>query len=201
MAGTFLVAGESVVDIVLPSDGGAPENAVGGSCLNVAVGLSRLEVPTTLMTRIGDDELGELVAAHVQESRVALSPGSVVRGGSTSTATAHLDASHAATYDFELSWDLPRQDLDPATVGVHVGSLGTTLHPGRAAVLDLVEQAVRGGTFVSYHPNVRPFFLDAAEAAWGDVREIGRGVRLVKLSDEDLALLRPGTPVEDACRE
>src|SRR3954463_11990359 len=106
MAGTFLVAGESLVDIVLPADGGDPENAVGGSCLNVAVGLARLDVPTTLATRMGDDELGRLGLAPVLAGSVRLAPGSVVSGGVTSTATAHLDEPHAATYDFEIEWDL-----------------------------------------------------------------------------------------------
>jgi fructokinase len=201
MTGTFLVAGESLVDIVVPADGGDTENAVGGSCLNVAVGLSRLDVPTTLSTRIGDDDLGAMIAAHVRASGVALAAGSVVPGHPTSTATAHLDADRAATYDFDLHWDLPRQELDPATLGVHVGSLGATLHPGRTAVVDLVGQAVGAGTFVSYDPNIRPFFLGDPDDAWAEVLEIGRGARLLKLSDEDLALLRPGVPVDEACRE
>jgi fructokinase len=201
MTGTFLVAGESLVDIVLPADGGDPEKAVGGSCLNVAVGLSRLGVATTLSTRIGDDGLGAMVAAHVEASGVTLAPGSVVPGHVTSTATAHLDADHAATYDFDLHWDLPRQDLDPATVGVHVGSLGATLDPGRTAVVDLVHRAVEAGTFVSYDPNIRPFFLGEPDDAWREVLEVGGGVGLLKLSDEDLALLRPGAPVDDVCRE
>src|SRR3954451_21687061 len=123
MAGTFMVAGESLVDIVLPADGGDPENAVGGSCLNVAVGLSRLDVPTTLATRIGDDDLGAMDAANAAASGVVLAPWSVVTGHTTSTATADLDAGNAATYDFDLHWYLPRQDLDPTTAGVHVGSL------------------------------------------------------------------------------
>ena len=61
MASSFVVVGESLIDIVVPADGGTRENAVGGSCLNVAVGLARLDVPTTLVTRIGEDDLGALV--------------------------------------------------------------------------------------------------------------------------------------------
>ena len=99
--GNFLVAGESLVDIVVPADGSPRHNAVGGSCLNVAVGLARLDVPTMLVTRIGDDELGALVVDHVRASDVVLSEGSIVAGGTTSTATAHLDAGHAATYEFD----------------------------------------------------------------------------------------------------
>jgi fructokinase len=198
---SFVVVGESLVDIVVPADGGEPHDAVGGSLLNVAVGLARLEVPTTLVTRIGADRYGQLVLDHVRASDVTLSEDSVVAGGTTSTATAHLDEHHAATYDFDLTWDLPRQQLSEGATGVHVGSLGTAVAPGRESVADLVHQAAEAGVFVSYDPNIRPFFLDDREAAWQDVLELGREVRLLKLSDEDLRLLRPGADDETVCRE
>lgn len=201
MPSSFMVAGEALVDIVVPADGGPRHNAVGGSCLNVAVGLARLGVPTTLVTRIGDDELGELVLDHLRVSKVVLGPGSLVAGGVTSTATAHLDEGHAATYDFDLTWDLPAPELPGNALGVHVGSLGTTLEPGKDAILDLVGRAVRSERFVSYDPNIRPFFLDDPEATWRDVREIASAARLVKLSDEDLRLLRADDAEEDVCRE
>ena len=90
---TFLVAGESLVDIVVPA-GGADEDrheAVGGSCLNVAVGLARLDVPTTLFTRLGDDEHGHRILEHLEASGVTVAAGSSVAGVRTSTATATLD--------------------------------------------------------------------------------------------------------------
>jgi len=198
---SFVVAGESLVDIVVPAHGSGRHNAVGGSCLNVAVGLARLDVPTTLVTRLGEDELGRLILDHVQDSRVALAPGSVVPGVATSTATAYLDENHAATYDFELDWDLAGLELPAATLGLHVGSLGTTLEPGRAAVTDLVRRAAEADEFVSYDPNVRPFFLDDRESAWRDVVELGGLARLVKLSDEDLRLLSPDGSEEEVCRK
>jgi len=201
LAEPFVVVGESLVDIVIPSGGGERENAVGGSCLNVAVGLARLDVPTLLVTQIGDDELGRLVVDHVHASGVTLSEGSVLTGTATSTATAHLDEHHAATYDFELRWDLPAQQLPEGAVGMHVGSLGATLQPGRDSVHELVRRASEDGVFVSYDPNIRPFFLDDPEAAWREVLEIGRSARLVKLSDEDLALLRPDSAFEEVCKE
>ncbi len=64
-----------------------------------------------------------------------------------------------------------------------------------------MHQAAEAGVFVSYDPNIRPFFLDDREAAWHDVLELGREVRLLKISDEDLRLLRPGTDDETVCRE
>ena len=198
---TFLVVGESLVDVVVPSDGSPRHDAVGGSCLNVAVGLARLDAPTTLVTRLGDDALGQLCAAHLRASGVTISEGSVVPGRTTSTATAHLDEQHAATYDFDLVWDLPAQDLPEDLLGIHVGSLGASLQPGRASVVDLVRRAVEADVFVSYDPNIRPAFLDDRETAWADVVEIAHLARLVKLSDEDLRLLRPDAAEEDVCRE
>jgi fructokinase len=197
---TFVVAGESLVDIVVPADGSGRHDAVGGSCLNVAVGLARLDVPTTLATRLGDDELGRLVLEHVRQSRVALAPGSVVPGAATSTATAHLDDDHAATYDFEIEWDLPSASLSPATAGLHVGSLGTTLEPGRTAVARLVHEAADADVFVSYDPNVRaPLVADPVQA-WRDIEALAGRAHLVKLSDQDVEVLHPGADPEDIAR-
>jgi fructokinase len=195
----FTVVGESLVDIVVPAGDGSPTNAVGGSCLNVAVGLARLDVPTTLVSRIGDDDLGRLVLEHLAASGVTLGDGSVVSGARTSTATARLDEQRAASYDFDLSWELPAQQLPEATAGLHVGSLGAALQPGRAAVLDLVRRAADAELFVSYDPNIRPAFLQDRDAAWGDVRDLAGQATVVKLSDEDLRLLRPDAPEEESC--
>jgi fructokinase len=196
----FLVVGESLVDVVIPADGSGTLEAVGGSCLNVAVGLARLDVLTTLVTRLGDDRRGELVLAHVRDSGVTLAEGPVA-GAATSTATAHLDESSAATYDFEIEWDLPPQRLSEDVSGIHVGSLGTRLPPGRDIVVDLVDQAREAEVFVSYDPNMRPFFVEDAASAWREVSEVAAGACLVKLSDEDLRLLRPGATEDDVCRE
>lgn len=138
--GPFVVAGEALVDIVVPADG-VQQNAPGGSPLNVAVGLSRLGIDTLLVTEVGDDDLGRLVLDHVLGSGVTLAAGSVVEGMRTSTATAHLDEHHAATYDFDLHWTLgPRSMPEPARA-LHVGSIGAAVRPGRESVVGLVQQA------------------------------------------------------------
>jgi len=195
----FVVAGEALVDIVVPA-GEEPERAAGGSPLNVAVGLARLAVETVLITELGDDELGVFVRDHLRASEVMLAEGSVVPGLATSTATARLDGSGAATYDFDLRWTLAPQTLPDIATGLHVGSIGAGLRPGRESVMGLLEQAASLDLLVSFDPNVRQVFTPDADAAWEDVREAASFARLVKMSDEDLAFLRPGAATEDVAR-
>ncbi len=164
----------------------------------MAVGLARLEVPSTLITQVGHDERGEMVVAHVTGSDaeiVAVPPAN----GRTSTAIARLDASGGARYEFDLEWSLPHQELPPCQA-LHVGSLGTALEPGRESVLDLVEQAVARELFISYDANLREPFVDDRERTWREVRELGARCTLVKLSDEDADLLAPGTDPDEVAR-
>jgi fructokinase len=193
------VVGESLVDIVKPTTGESTE-AVGGSPMNVAVGLARLDVPALLITRVGDDEHGRWITEHVEASGATLSETSVVAGTATSTATAHLDETNTASYEFELVWDLEHHTL-PDAVALHVGSLGASLLPGRHAVVDLVRQADERDVFVSYDPNIRPAFVTDPAQTWRDVAEIAALSRLVKISDEDLEVMRPGEPVAALARE
>ena len=63
----IVVAGESLIDVVVDHDGDSSETP-GGLPLNVAVGLARLDVPTTLISQVGHDERGGLVVQHVTGS-------------------------------------------------------------------------------------------------------------------------------------
>lgn len=194
----IVVAGEALVDVVVDHDGDSSETP-GGSPLNVAVGLARLDVAATLITQVGHDERGGSVVAHVTGSgaEIVAVP---TTSGRTSVATARLDAGGAAAYDFDLEWSLPAQELPPCRA-LHVGSLGTLLEPGRAAVSDLVDQAVARDLFVSFDANLRETFVDDRARVWDAVRELGSRCTLVKLSDEDAELLDPASDVDDVARE
>ncbi len=193
----IVVAGESLVDVVVDRDGDSSESP-GGSPLNVAVGLARLDIAAILISQVGHDERGGLVVQHVSASgsEIVAVPTST---GRTSVATAHLDQTGAARYDFDIDWTLPRQEL-PTCRALHVGSLGTMLEPGRESVLDLVEQACARHVFVSYDANLRETFMDDRERTWRDVRSLGSRCTLVKLSDEDAELLDPGSDPDDVAR-
>ena len=191
----IVVVGESLVDVV--DDPQGPRETVGGSPLNVATTLAGLDVPTLLITEVGNDERGQRVVDRVEASGAELiaAPSPT---GRTATATVSLRQGEAS-YAFELGWALPHQEL-PACDALHVGSLGTVLEPGRTSVLDLVEQAWARDVFVSYDPNVRASFVGDREQAWRDVEALAARAHLVKLSDQDVGILHPGADPEDIAR-
>ena len=167
----------------------------GGSPANVAIGLARLGHRAELLTWVGEDADGRLVTDHLADSGVALVPGS--RGAArTSTATAHLDGSGVATYDFELDPAMPTVDLDAVTGDegfdvVHTGSIAAVLAPGASVVEGLLSRTRHRAT-VSYDPNARPALMGEADVALAKVLAYVGIADVVKVSDEDLDWLRPG---------
>jgi len=193
-SGTTLVVGESLVDIVSGADGRVIETRPGGAPLNVAVGLARLQVPTTLLTSFGADDHGALVARHLAESGVALA--SPTAGPApTSVAHASLDDEGAATYRFDLTWDPPAVPLPKHLRVLYTGSLATVLEPGAKATRALVDRAIAAGAAITYDPNVRPAISTDPDAAWRGVRQWAELAHVVKLSDADAGFLCPGTGI------
>ena len=190
--------GESLIDeITRPNT--APVEVVGGSMLNVAAGLTRLGHDCELATWFADDARGAKVREHAENAGVTLTPGSDA-AEFTTVAHASLDERGRATYEFDLSWDVPAVN-DPDTVGhVHTGSYAVAVQPGGEKVLAAVKrQAIRGT--VSYDPNIRPALLGTPDEARPHVEAIVALADVVKASDEDLEWLYPGRPVEDVIRE
>lgn len=178
-----LVIGESLVDVV--RDGDTEARHAGGSPMNVALGLARLGVEAQLLTRIGRDSDGALIENHLYRAGVRLLPASL-RDQPTSTAIATIGADGSATYDFDVSWDLP-PIVARAPEWVHVGSIGTFLAPGA----DSVERFLEGyGGRVSYDPNIREALMP--DDALQRYERVARLTSVLKLSDEDAAWLYPG---------
>lgn len=194
----MLAVGEALVDIVIAADGVVSEHP-GGSVANVAVALARLGVPVQLATWLGDDIAGQEVMAWIAEAGVALMPGSDA-ARRTPTATAHLDRSGSATYEFELEWDVPSGLAAAAPVtAVHTGSLATVIEPGAAGVLAFVSE-VRHTATISFDPNIRPAVVADPQATGRRVAEFVALADVVKVSADDLAWLHPRDDPHDVAR-
>jgi len=192
-----LVVGEALMDLVHRADGSRDE-APGGSPANVALTLGRLGRHPQLLTSLGDDDRGRAVRGWLESSGVRVSAGSATEAH-TSTATALLDASGAATYEFDLAWSVDTQLAGPADV-LHVGSIATVIEPGASAVLRLVEER-RDNATITFDPNIRPALIDDAGAARARVEQLVRLADVVKVSDEDLRWVRPDQSLSEAAAD
>ncbi len=194
------VIGEGLVDVVQRSSG--IEAHVGGSPLNVAVGLARLGHPVQFIGRYGRDAYGDSVAAHLRASSVMLPQ--APDGLPTSVATALVDDDGAATYTFDLAWELPGLAerlpfMMQGTTLLHTGSIATMLAPGAADVLAAVEHSHPSAT-ISFDPNCRPTIISDVDYARRQAEKFVTLSDIVKASDEDLAWLYPGVDVLDSAR-
>lgn len=197
MSSHVLAVGEALVDEVHRPDGSASEHP-GGSIANVALTLGRLGRDVRLATWLGRDERGDAVRAWLAESDVTLTGGSD-EAERTSVAVATLDDGGSATYEFDLTWQVPERAAAGAdTVAVHTGSIAAVLEPGADQVRALVE-AARTTSTITYDPNARPVIMGSADTARERIESLVALADVVKVSDEDLGWLYPGQdPIEAA---
>lgn len=192
---SVLVVGEALTDII--AQGGDVREVPGGSPANVALGLSRLDTPTELLTAVGKDARGQAITERLEAAGVSLMPQSWSQEASSS-AEATLRPDGSAEYTFRIRWHLPDNVRVPAVSHLHVGSIATFLAPGADQVEALIE-ARRPGTTVSYDPNIRPALVGDPDAARSRFEQLCRSCDVVKLSDEDAEFLYPvRTPEEVA---
>jgi fructokinase len=197
----FVVVGEALVDLVGQRGGRTLAVHPGGSPANVALGLGRLGVPVTLMTRLGRDSFGEMVRHHLEASGVRVE-GGPAEGTDTSLAIAML-AAGVASYDFRITWDVG--DFPPLPVEarcLHTGSLATALVPGRDRVIDLVQREhERRRVTISYDPNARPALLGEPERARPDIERLVTLVGRRQGERRGPRLAVPGRNDEEIARE
>ncbi|MDG4665786.1 carbohydrate kinase [Mycobacterium sp. 236(2023)] len=183
-----LVIGEALIDIV-ERDGHAIGEHVGGSPLNVAVGLARLGRDVDFLTHIGTDAYGRRIKDYVEASGAQLVPGST-DAKKTATARAMLDVSGSATYSFDIEWVLTGTPEAAPPLVVHTGSIAAVLEPGCLAAKALVDTYHLSATF-TFDPNVRPALLADPDAARNRIDRMLEKADVVKASDEDLRWIDP----------
>jgi fructokinase len=183
-----LVIGEALIDIV-ERDGTIMGEHVGGSPLNVAIGLGRLGRDVDFLTHIGDDERGRRIVKYVEASGVQLVSGSTT-AARTPTALARLNAAGAADYEFDLDWRLSgTAEVAPPLVA-HTGSIAAFLDPGCLATAALLD-AYRTAATITYDPNVRPALITERGQAIARIDRLIEKADVVKASDEDLHWIDP----------
>jgi fructokinase len=188
-----LVIGESLIDIV-ERGGQTDDEHVGGSPLNVAVGLSRLGREVNFLTRIGDDPRGQRIAEYVNAAGVQLVSGSQT-AARTATARAAVGADGSADYMFDLDWRLSGTPPVAPPLFVHTGSIAAVQEPGCLAVAALVD-TYRVSATITFDPNVRPSLIVDRDLARQRIEHLVERSDIVKVSEQDLRWIDPDRPPE-----
>ncbi|MGD9619707.1 MAG: carbohydrate kinase [Mycolicibacterium sp.] len=196
-----LVIGEALIDIVDRGDdrgdtpaarrgrkrASRPAEYVGGSPLNVAVGLARLGRDVDFLTHIGTDDRGRRIGEYVEASGAQLVPGSR-SAGRTSTALATLDSAGTATYTFDIDWQLSGTPEVAPPLVLHTGSIAAVLEPGCLATAALVDTYHPSAT-CTFDPNIRPGLI--ADASRSRIDRLIERADVIKASIEDLRWIDP----------
>jgi fructokinase len=187
-----LVIGESLIDIV------ERDEHIGGSPLNVAVGLARLGRDIDFLTHIADDAHGRRIADYVKASNAQLLSESQA-ADRTATARLTIGDDGSADYVFDLDWRLSGTPPVTPPLFLHTGSIAAVQEPGCLAVAALVDTYHVSAT-ITFDPNVRPSLIADRDQARERIEHLIERSDIVKVSEEDLRWIDPDRPPEQIAR-
>jgi fructokinase len=203
--GVALVAGEALIDLI-PAADGALHPHLGGGPFNAARTIGRLEQPVAFLGAVSRDRFGRDLRLALERDGVDTTTTSDSTLPTT-LAIAEIGEGGNAEYRFYVTQTsaadvTPESALAriPANVAaLHIGTLGLVLEPLAAAV-DAVTRAVPASTLVLLDPNCRPALIDDPAAYRDRLRSLARRADVLKLSDDDIAWLEPGSDPLAAAR-
>lgn len=173
------------------------ERNPGGAPANVLAALARFGHPTAFLGKVGADMHGAflrdtLAAAGIDTRGLVEDPEvfttlafvTLGQGGERSFSFARKPGADTCLRPEELD----RRRLTDTRV-LHVGSLSMTHEPVRNATLAAVETARAAGAVISYDPNYRADLWPSPEEAARQMRRLAALADVIKLSDQETALL------------
>ena len=195
----FLICGECLMDVFSVGDtptGVTLDARVGGSPMNVAIGLARLAQPAAFYGGISRDFLGERLTRAMREEGVELRHAPVV-DAPTTVSLVGLNSQGVPTYAFyghgAADRQVTLQTLPPSDFrAVHIGSYATVVEPVASTQRALIERE-HGRALIAYDPNIRLNVQPDLEVWKAQLEWMLPRTDLLKISDEDLGLLLPGT--------
>jgi len=195
------LAGEALIDFT-GSGNMVFQGHCGGSPLNSAVACARLGQPTAYITQLSTDLFGEQLLQHmlvngvdtrlVQRSDGPSTVAFVERGPQTNRYAFYSRGSADSGWAPD-----PLPELPESCRFLHFGSISLLQDPAARRITELVE-ANAGKRVVVFDPNVRLSLIGDLPAYRQRMLKWLSCTDLLKLSDEDVAVLAPGESHADA---
>ena len=201
----FLVCGEALMDVFAVADtatGMTLDARVGGSPFNVAIGLARLGQPVSFLSSVSRGFLGERLLRALAAEGVDTAAVERV-DAPTTLSLVGLDERGVPSYAFYGEGGADRllrpaalARMSNAPAAIHVGSFALVVEPIASTLRTLIER-VREHSLVCYDSNVR-LAVEPDRERWREaLRLMLSRAHVLKISEEDLAVLRPGGAVSD----
>lgn len=203
----LLSCGDALVDFlpVKSVDGrDAAVPVVGGSCLNIAVGMARLGAPAGFVGGISTDLFGRMIADHASASQVDLRYATRSAHQTTLAFVRHVGGEpQYAFYDeatASRNWSYQRGSIPFDEVeAVHVGSTTLANDTGAAQALAMIEDA-GGSTTISFDPNCRPNLVGDKARYVDQMNAFAAAADIVRMSDVDFEFLYGGNDFDEKAR-
>lgn len=193
--------GETVLDVIFRND--QPQSATpGGSTFNAMISLGRVvrraypDVEILMVTEVGDDHIGDVVTAFMEDNGVSSAAVTRNPGTQTHVSMAFLDENDNAQYEFykdHASASLSEDKVSVVEFGpddlVLFGSFFAINPKIRRFTRALLEKARKAGATIFYDINFRKSHIKEIPEIIGNIRENCRLSDYVRGSDEDFGYL------------
>lgn len=177
------------------------EQNPGGAVSNVLAAASKLGLSTAFIGKVGSDMHGRFLRDTLLECGIDASGLIIAEDVFTTLAFVSLNNGERSFSfarkpgaDTCLRADELNKEQLTNTKIFHIGSLSMTDEPVRSATIEAVKMAKSSGALISYDPNYRASLWKNEEEAKKQMRFLLPYVDIMKLSDEETALL---TDIED----
>lgn len=186
---TFSGINEDGKKIYEENPGGAPGNCV--------CAIAKLGGKSAFIGMTGEDSFGDDIRQALAACGVNISAMRKTNEQHTTLAFVTLDDKGERHFSFcrkpGADTRLTKDDVDLSILAAskifHVGSLSLTDEPCRSAQLFAIQEAKKTGCLISYDPNYREKLWAGREDAIPEMKSIFKYADIVKVSDEELALL------------
>lgn len=192
----ILSCGDALIDFVpvVAADGrDAARPAVGGSCLNIAVGIARLGIASGFVGGVSTDLFGRMIADHAIASNVDLRHAARSAYQTTLAFVRIVDGeSRYAFYDAQTAsanWSYRRGSIPFDVIeALHIGST-TLVHERGAAEAGALVADARASATISFDPNCRPVLVSDKEVYRARMDAFAESADIVRMSDVDFNYL------------
>jgi fructokinase len=181
------------------------EKRPGGSIFNVAVGLRRLGVPASLLTKLGGDEFSQGLMSVITEEKINTE--CLRRDPNLKTTLAFVALNEEGKPEFRFYRDhaadtgLTTSDIErisPQDYSVyHFGSIALLEKPASDAYLELLGRFHEEKVLTSFDPNVRPSLIGDKTMFVQMFDRICGMVDIIKMSNDDLEYVTGLADVKD----